>query len=137
MQWTSTFIKYRLWVFEIGPVLGSVSTKGERAGTEIFDAVGSGYGGYFGIRMPVGKASSINLNATQVSIGEMIDKKERTIAIGPRLDLELGGRIALTKRALSATIGYRRRSYTITEASTAYAELQTATYVGFLLGTDF
>lgn len=137
MKWDTTIIKYRAWIFEIGPVLGSVYAKGNREGTDIFEATGNGYGGYFGLFMPVGKHSTIDLKATQVSTGEMMDKEARTVAVGPRLDLEVSSKIGITKRNLSATIGYRRRTSSITEESVAYAELQTATFIGFYTGFDF
>lgn len=137
MTWNTTVIKYRLWAFEVGPVIGSVTAKGNRAGTDIFDAVGSGYGGYFGLMMPVGKHSTIDLKATQCATGEMIDKQQMTVAVGPRLDIELSSRIGITRRNLSATIGYRRRTYTITEDGTGFAELQTSTYLGLVTGFDF
>ena len=136
-SWTSTIIKYRLWAFELGPVVGSVAAKGNRAGTDIFDLVGSGYGGYFGIIAPVGRHSLIQLNAMQVSTSQNIEKKALQVAYGPRLDVELSSRIALTKKNLDATIGYRRRSNSITENGTAYKELQTSTFVGFVTGFDF
>lgn len=137
MKWDTTIIKYRLWAFEMGPVIGSVTAKGNRAGTDIFDAAGSGYGGYFGTVIPIGRHSIIDLKVTQCATGEMIDKNLAEVAVGPRMDLELSSRIGITRRNLSATIGYRRRTYTITEAGTSYAELQTATYVGFITGFDF
>lgn len=138
MKWDTTAIKYRLWAFEFGAVIGSAAAKANKAGTDLFDCVGSGYGGYFGLQVPVGKRSSIDLKATQVSTSETIDKKGRTtVTIGPRLDVELSGRIALTKRILDATIGYRRRANSITNDGTAYSELQTSTFLGFLMGFTF
>lgn len=138
MKWDTTTIKYRLWAFELGAVIGSVAAKANKAGTDLFDCVGSGYGGYFGIQMPIGRRSSIDLKATQVSTGETIDREGRTtVAIGPRLDVELSGRIAITKRNLDATIGYRRRTNSITNDGAAYSELQTATFLGFLIGFTF
>ncbi|MCX6124000.1 MAG: hypothetical protein NTV34_04520 [Proteobacteria bacterium] len=137
MIWSTTIIKYRLWAFELGPVIGGVKATGNRAGTDVFDAVGSGYGGYFGMTLPIGKNNSLDIKATQVSTGEVIDKKLAAVAIGPRLDIEIGGRIGLTRKSLAATLGYRRRSNTITESGTSYAELQTATFIGFNSGFDF
>lgn len=137
MKWDSTIIKYRLWAFELGAVVGSVTAKGNRAGTDIFDCSGSGYGGYFGMQFPIGKRSTIDIKAMQVATGETIDKKQREVTIGPRLDLEISSRIGITRKSLDATIGYRRRTNTITEAGTTYAELQTATFLGFVTGFNF
>lgn len=135
--WTSTIIRYRLWVFELGPVIGRAKVTAKREDTEILDVVGSGYGGYFGVLLPVGRNSLIYMNAMSVSTSEVVDKKERVIALGPRLDAELGARIAITKKTLGATLGYRRRSNSITESGTAYAELLTSTFIGIHAGFDF
>lgn len=135
--WTSTIFKYRLWAFELGPVIGNAQVKANREGTEIMDAVGSGYGGYFGILMPLGRNSMLYLNAMSVATADPIDRKERTIGIGSRLDVELGGKIGITRKALDFTLGYRRRANTLSEGGTGYNELQTATFVGFNLGTTF
>ena len=87
--------------------------------------------------LPIGKNNSFEVKATQVSTGEILDKKLAEVAIGPRLDIEISGRIGLTRKNLAATIGYRRRSNTITESGTSYAELQTETFIGFNSGFDF
>lgn len=137
MKWDTTVVKYRLWAFEIGGVFSGVTAKANQAGTDIFDCVGSGYGGYFGLQMPIGRRSSIDLKATQATTGLTIDKKEAQVAVGPRLDLELSGRIAITRKNLEATLGYRRRTNTLTYNSTAYSELQTATFLGFETGFNF
>ena len=135
--WTSTIIKYRLWFFELGPVIGRAKVTAKREDTEILDVVGSGYGGYFGVLLPVGKNSLIYMNAMSVSTSEVVDKKERVIALGPRLDAELGARIAITKKTLGATLGYRRRTNSITESSLAYKELLTSTFIGMYTGFNF
>ncbi len=137
MIWKTTAIKYRVWAFELGPVIGSVTAKANREGTDIMEAVGEGYGGYFSISMPVGKNNTFDMRATQVSTGEMIDKQQRVVAVGPRLDLELSSRIVIAKRGFDAMIGYRRRTYSITEGGSGYLELQTATCVGFVTGFNF
>lgn len=135
--WTSNIFKYRLWAFELGPVIGSVKMKATRAGTEIFDLVGSGYGGYFGMNLPVGKNSSLYFNGMSVSTGEALDKQQRVITVGSRLDLELGTRIAITRKSIDFVTGYRRRSNSITEGGASYNELQTSTFLGFNAGMDF
>jgi hypothetical protein len=135
--WTSTIIRYRLWVFELGPVIGRAKVTASREDAEILDVVGSGYGGYFGFLIPAGKNSVIYANAMSVASSEVVDKKERTIALGSRLDMEIGSRIGITKKALDFTMGYRRRSNSITEAGTSYAELMTSTFIGMHTGFDF
>jgi hypothetical protein len=136
-SWTSTIIKYRMWAFELGPVIGRGTVKATREGTEIMDVVSSGYGGYFGTLIPIGKRSLIYFNGMSVANSTVMDRKERTVALGSRLDLEIGTRIALTRKSLSYVMGYRRRSNSITEGGTAFNELQTSTFLGFQSGFDF
>ena len=136
-NWTSTIIKYRLWAFELGPVIGKSSVKATRENTEILDVVSSGYGGYFGMLLPVGKNSLLYFNAMSVTNADTVDRKERTITLGSRMDLEIGSRIGITRKALDITLGYRRRTNSISESGTGYNELQTATYIGFHSGMDF
>jgi hypothetical protein len=135
--WTSTIIKYRLWVFELGPIIGRSKVTSSREETEILDVVGSGYGGYFGMLLPVGRNNIIYANAMNVANSEVVDKKERTIALGSRLDMEIGARIGITRKVLDFTLGYRRRSNSISESGTAYAELLTSTFLGIQAGFDF
>jgi hypothetical protein len=135
--WTSTIFKYRIWAFEFGPVIGGVKMKSERESSEIFNIVGDGYGGYFGILIPVSRSDMAYLNVMSVSTAPPVDTKERTVTLGPRLDIELGGKIALTRKALNFTVGYRQRTHSITEGGIAYNELQTATFLGLQLGKDF
>jgi hypothetical protein len=135
--WTSTIIKYRLWAFELGPVIGSAKVTAKRESEEIFDVIGSGYGGYFGGLIPVGKNSVIYFNAMSVATAKAVDTKERAITLGSRLDIELGSKIAIARKGFDFTLGYRRRSNAITEGGSSYAELQTSTFLGFQTGVNF
>jgi hypothetical protein len=136
-SWTSTIFKYRLWAIELGPVFGKASVKANREGADILDVVSSGYGGYFGLVMPIGKSSLLYLNGMSVANSDTVDRESRVITMGSRTDIEIGSRIGITKRACDFTIGYRRRSNSITESGTSYNELQTATFIGIHVGTDF
>ena len=136
-DWTSTIFKYRVWMVELGVVLGGVKMKVEREGSEILDIVGDGYGGYFGMLIPMSRDNLAYLNVMSVSTAAPVDKKERTIALGPRMDIELGGRFALARKYLNFDIGYRRRTNSVTESDVAYNELQTSTFLGFSLGHKF
>lgn len=136
-SWTSTIFKYRLWAFELGPVLGTVKMAGKRENTEIFDIVGSGYGGYFGILIPVGSNNLAYMNAMSVATSAPVDTLARVITMSSRVDLELGTKIKITRRAVDFLVGYRRRAYSITEAGSPYTELQTATFFGFNFGKTF
>jgi hypothetical protein len=136
-KWTSTAIRYRFWLIELGPVLGSVAATGVREGESIFNAVGSGYGGYFSFTLPVGKKSTLELKAMQVSTAETVDKTLAEVTFGPRTDLEISSRIAVSKKWFDATIGYRKRTNTITESGQTYNEGQTSTFLGLLAGFDF
>lgn len=136
-NWSSTIFKYRMWMFELGAVLGDVSMKVEREGDEIMDIVGDGYGGYFGLLIPMSRSNLAYLNVMSVATAAPVDKKQRVITMGSRLDLELGGRFAVTRKYLNFDIGYRRRTISITESDISYNELQTSTFLGFSLGHSF
>ncbi|MCX6117089.1 MAG: hypothetical protein NT027_06085 [Proteobacteria bacterium] len=137
LHWKTTAVRYRFPYVELGPVIGSVLAKGNRSGTDIFDAVGNGYGGFLGVLVPVGRRSTIDLKICQVSTSEIIDKNNAQVSIGPRLDLELSSRIGITKKNFDFTLGYRRRTFSITENSVSFAELQSATFIGFVGGFNF
>jgi hypothetical protein len=136
-SWYSTIFKYRIWAFELGPVLGGVKMTGNRGGSEIFDIVGSGYGGYFGILMPIGSQNLAYLNAMSVATAAPLDSQARTITMGSRLDLELGTKIKVTRKAVDFVVGYRRRTFSITESGNPYSEAQTSTFIGFNIGKTF
>ena len=136
-NWSSTIFKYRMWMFELGAVLGDVAMKVEREGDEILDIVGDGYGGYFGLLIPMNRTNLAYLNVMSVATSAPVDRKQRTITLGSRLDVEIGGRFALTRKYLNFDVGYRRRTISITESDVSYSELQTATFLGFSLGHSF
>lgn len=136
-DWTSTILKYRIWMMELGAVIGGVKMKVEREGTEVLDIVGDGYGGYFGLLIPMSRGNLAYLNVMSVATASPVDKKERVIAMGSRLDIEVGGRFAISRKYLTFDVGYRRRTNSITEGGTAYSELQTSTFLGFSLGHVF
>jgi hypothetical protein len=136
-SWYSTIFKYRIWAFELGPVLGGVKMKGSRENAEILDIAGSGYGGYFGILVPIGSQNLAYLNTMSVATSTPLDTQARTITMGSRLDLELGTKIKVTRKAVDFVVGYRRRTYSITEGGSPFSELQTATFVGFNFGKTF
>lgn len=135
--WTSMIFKYRVWMMELGVVLGGVKMKAEREGAEILDIVGDGYGGYFGMLIPMSRDNLAFVNVMSVSTADPVDKKEREIALGSRLDIEVGGRFALSRKYLNLDVGYRRRANAVTESGVSYNELQTATFLGFSLGHTF
>ena len=107
-DWTSTIFKYRMWMVELGVVLGGVKMKSEREGTEILDIVGDGYGGYFGMLIPMSRDNLAYINVMSVATAAPVDKKERTIVLGSRLDIEVGGRFALARKYLNFDVGYHR-----------------------------
>lgn len=135
--WTSTILKYRLSMFELGAVIGGAKVIAKRDSAEILNMTGSGYGGYVGFIFPVGKKNLMYLNAMSVATAKPVDTTARVIALGSRTDIDFGGRISILRHGLDATVGYRRRSNSITEGGTAFAELQTATYLGIQSGFDF
>ncbi len=135
--WTSTIVKYRLWYIDLGIVIGNAKVSAKRESEEILDVIGSGYGGYGGLLIPMGRNSLLYLNGMSVATAKPVDTKARVIALGSRTDIDFGTRIGILKKGLDFTLGYRRRSNTITEAATVFSELQTTTYFGFHTGINF
>ena len=128
--WTSTIVKYRLWYIDLGIVIGNAKITSKRESEEILDVIGSGYGGYGGLLIPMGRNSLLYLNGMSVATAKPVDTKARVIAVGSRTDIDFGTRIGILKKGLDFTLGYRRRSNTITEAATT-------TYFGFHTGINF
>jgi hypothetical protein len=135
--WTSTIIKYRIWWFELGAVVGNAKVVAKRESAEILNVTGSGYGSYGGLLIPLGKNNLLYLNGMSVATTKASDTEARVIALGKRTDIDIGARIGILRKGLDFTTGYRQRSNTITESASVHSELQTTTYVGMQAGIDF
>lgn len=111
---------------------------------DLINIATTGYGGNAGFAIPVGKRSSIYSDVTFVTTGFVQQKAPAEgdptpppSALGPRMDIEIGGSLALTKNVLSGTCGFKYRTYNVTVDSKAYKEQLNTTYVGILAGWNF
>jgi len=62
---------------------------------------------------------------------------EAEITIGPRMDIDLGGSIAITKNWLSMTFGFKQRTMTLTVDNSPFNEQINTTYLGLRAGWSF
>lgn len=135
--WNQTAITYRLGYFYLGPVLSSVAMEVTKDNAPLFTVTGSGYGGATGILCPISKSALLYLDVVSGMTSQIQEKEQKEVTFGPRMNVDLGASVALTKRALDFLFGYRYMTHTITYDGTANAEKMTTTYLGLSLGFDF
>lgn len=115
------------------------------------DMTSSGYGGNVGARFPVAKRGTAYVDITYAAAGTVretaVDPEEaaangdaipgtRVLGLGPRMDLDLGGSIGMS-RWLDVVCGFKYRTYQVTVEDATFAELHNTTYVGFNAGWSF
>jgi hypothetical protein len=135
--WQDYIISARLSYFNLGFMLSSLKMTANDAGTDLFDLRGNGYGFYLNGVIPFDRRSFAYLTIMSTSISDIVEKDEKPVTVGPRLDVDLGSSFAVTRKVLDFVVGYRRRTYSVTAESASGNELMTATYFGFRLGTNF
>ncbi len=107
-----------------------------------------GYAGNFGAFIPIGKSSTIFLdamsvspNAIQASIVERSDStfttEDVSLAMSSRTDVNFGASLKITKKMLDFLVGYKMTTYTMTIKDETYAEQDTLTYIGLRTGWTF
>ncbi len=107
----------------------------------------AGYGATLGGLIPIGRRSALTLDITSASGGTSSPLaydptltnadtlNARTVSLGTRTEVAIGGTLALTKSLLDLTAGFKMRNYSVSLDSTAYAEQLSTTYIG--LRTNF
>ena len=136
-QWDDTIISYRLGYVSLGAVLESTRMETTKDSTPQFTATGTGYGVAFGFVAPLTRFTLLHLDATQAAISQLQEKDQKDVTFGPRLNIDAGATVDITKRALDFMFGYRYMKHTISYEGTSNAELKTTTYLGFCTGLDF
>ena len=120
-------------------------------GTEVepfLDMTTKGYVGNFGMFIPIGKSSSIYLDALSVSPNAIqastVEKSDGTftvaddsLAMSSRTDINMGATLKITKKTLDFLVGYKMTTYSMTVKDEAYAEQDTVTYIGIRSGWTF
>lgn len=117
---------------------------------EYIDMMTTGYGINTGTMITVGRRSHVYLDVTYTTAGTVRQKAltpttgpnagvptEKEITMGPRMDLDLGGSISLTKDVLDALVGFKYRTYNLEVDGIAYKEQLNSTYVGLSAGWQF
>jgi len=162
LSWQDVDLRYRLGPLYFGLVVSSstwtVKSPARVAGKidetltseEYIDLTASGYGGNVGLQLPVGKRNLLYADLTYVTIGAVQQKAagangsaaalaaaERVTTIGPRMELDLGAAIALTRNLVDATVGFKYRTYSVSVDSAASKELLNTTYAGLRLNWLF
>lgn len=135
--WNQTAITYRLGFFYFGPVISQVAMEATKDGAPLFTLTGSGYGGAAGFLCPLSKGTLLHLDVVEAGISQIQEKEQKPVTFGPRINVDLGGSVDITKRALDFIFGYRYMKHSITYNETANAELMTTTYLGLSTGFDF
>lgn len=118
---------------------------------EYLNMTSSGYGANVGARIPAGKRGEAYVDITYAAAGAIRETASdpdvaeaagaavpgtRVLGIGPRMDLDLGGSIGMTKW-LKGLCGFKYRTYQLSVDSVTFAELHTTTYMGLGAGWDF
>ncbi len=134
--WQDTTIRYYMGPFYVGALFTRAEIKAKNQGVDTIDAAGSGMGGGVGLLWPVGRGGSISLDIATASIPKMKNSLPQEIAIGQRLDLDLGASVDITSRLLDFTFGYRTRTLGI-KADANYTENFYQTYVGLRMSFFF
>ena len=109
----------------------------------------TGMGANVGFNIAVTRAASVYLDINSVTTSlvqqsyienaetEANGFTEAEIAIGPRLDIDLGGSIAITKNWLDMNFGFKQRTMSVTVDTSTYKEQINSTYVGLRTGWSF
>jgi hypothetical protein len=120
---------------------------------EYLDTTDTGYGLRTGLAIPIAKHNSIYTDVrygTITKIEQATPKDSstagvtgtspalgRTVAMGPRMAIDIGTSIALTRDVLSFVSGYKYRTYKVTIEGQSFSELHTSTYLGLQADWSF
>lgn len=164
LAWQDTHIRYRwgpvyagvllansTWLVKAPPDAdadGHLDVDG--TAEDYLDLVTSGYGMNVGTMITISRRSYMYVDLTYSTTSEVRQKAltastganagiaaEKTVVVGPRMDLDLGGSIGITKNVLDATCGFKYRTYNISVDGTAYKEQLNSTYLGLSAGWQF
>lgn len=133
-DWQDTKLRYHLGNFYAGLVFARLTMEAERAGVEIVDAAGSGYGATLGFLTGIGKRGMFRFDVTQVSLPELKNTLESEASVPSRLDIDIGASIDLYGKWSSFNFGYRMRTLSV-KADVTASDAQSSTYIGFRLMT--
>ena len=151
--WQDFIVRYRLGSFYLGAVVNSshwlVTRPPDADGDgkpddgvdpgDFLDITTSGYGANTGFLMGLSKRASIYSDLTYATTGAIQEKTvldaagapllDRTIAVGARLDIDVGGSLQVLKW-LDVQTGFKMRTYQVTVGTDTFKEQLNTTYVG-------
>jgi hypothetical protein len=165
LEWQDMHVRYRYGPVYLGILIteshSTVTAPPDADGDDLLDQnadpvsfldmSSSGYGGNVGARLPVAKKGEAYVDITYAAAGTVRETAAdptvaaangdaipgtREIGIGPRMDLDLGGSINMS-RWLDVICGFKYRTYSLSVDGTSYAEAHNTTYVGFVAGWNF
>lgn len=165
LDWQDIHVRYRFGPIYMGLVIAEshwlVSAPPDADGDDLLDQgadpvellniSSSSYGVNVGGRFPVAKRGEAYMDLTYAAAGVVketaTDPVEalangdaipgtRTLGVGPRMEMDLGGSIEIT-RWLDVICGFKYRAYSVTIDGKTYKELMNTTYVGLNAGWTF
>ena len=136
-SWRDTIIRYRWGYVYFGGILGQTTWEVKSAGVDLFSGTGSGYGGNFGATFPIGSRNLFTVDVTSLTASTFVEKNEKDVKMGARLDVNFTGNIGITRDAIDLIVGYRQRTHSVSYLGTSFAESHAATFFGFQMGSDF
>lgn len=120
---------------------------------EYLDILAPGYGARTGLRVAFSRrgAAFIDVRYATASKVQQATPKDpstggitgtspalgRQVTVGPRMMVDFGASLPITRDLLSFIAGYRYRTYSLTIESESFAELHTSTYIGMALDFVF
>lgn len=139
----STFDDYGFRLL-LGPVhiqviLDTITLAVTKEDVEFLDALASGIGFGGGIFLPLNKMSKFFLGYNYYLPATFKDSIQGTteVKLASRSEMEVGGILKLTKRALELEIGYRQSAFNISVAGTGYDEEKTSTWLALIYNLRF
>lgn len=163
-SWQDLHLIYRFGVTRLGVVITSsaytitappdADADGKPDDTsdpvDYIDVVTNGYGVSGGFSFPLARRALIESDfiyalaapgrqkaAAAGADADTVTASQRESSIGPRLEAGFGGRFYITRKALTAVVGFKYSSFTIKVDTTSKADIMTSTYAGLATAWDF
>jgi hypothetical protein len=116
---------------------------------EYLDILAPGYGARTGLRVAFSKRGAAFIDvryATASKVQQAIPEEASTagisgtspalgrkVTVGPRMSIDFGASLPITRDLFSFIAGYKYRTYAVSVESEAFAELHTSTYIGMTM----
>jgi len=129
-SFSDTTFTYNFWNLYLGAIIANTDIKVNSAGTDIFDGLGSGTGGAFGIDIPLGKTNKFVMDFRSISTTTLKHDSSSEISLGARTDANIMGKIALTKSLIALDVGIKYTSFAVTVNSETSTDKVYTTWLG-------